>query len=229
MAQNRIAHFPAQSSQENTCGSVRGLQDAGSKTAANADRGIFPIFLKSFSGYRVPVWEEKWKDRQCNANLEGMDNYGAVHDREGTNLARSTEDTIAVDTVSVLESVLESSDSSLGFMNEKKQKNKLTNFSVTTSTLEKRPRVRFSFFRFFLNRTVPPQLIEDWFFNELMTHSTWRNERLTIIFFFFFQGKPSKRQVCVWQASGRVDEQHKLSVSQSIWFAGGWRGTLFCW
>ena len=90
-----------------------------------------------------------------------MDNYGAVHDREGTNLARSTKDTIAVDTVSALESVMESSDSSLGFMNEKKQKNKLTNFSVITSTLEKRPRVRFSFFRFFLNRTVPPQLIED--------------------------------------------------------------------
>lgn len=148
MAQNRIAHFPAQSSQENTCGSVRGLQDAGSKTAANADRGIFPIFLKNFSGYRVLIWEEKWKDRQCNANLEGMDNYGAVHDREGTNLARSTKDTIAVDTVSALESVMESSVSSLGFMNEKKQKNKLTNFSVITSTLEKRPRVRFSFFRF---------------------------------------------------------------------------------
>lgn len=51
-----------------------------------------------------------------------MDNYGAVHDREGTNLARSTEDTIAVDTVSVLESVMESSDSSPGFMNEKKTK-----------------------------------------------------------------------------------------------------------
>ena len=94
MAQNRIAHFPAQPSQESTCGSVRGLQDAWSKTAANADRGIFPIFLKSFSGYRVPIWEEKWKDRQCNANLEGMDNYGVVHDREGTNLARSTKDII---------------------------------------------------------------------------------------------------------------------------------------
>ena len=97
--------------------------DAWSKTAANADRGIFPIFLKNFSGYRVPIWKEKWKDRQCNANLEGMDNYGAVHDREGTNLARSTKDTIAVDTVSALESVMESSDSSLGFMNEKKQTN----------------------------------------------------------------------------------------------------------
>ena len=122
MAQNRIAHFPAQPSQENTCGSVRGLQDAWSKTAANADRGIFLIFLKNFSGYRVPIWEEKWKDKQCNANLEGKDNYGAVHDREGTNLARSTKDTIAVDTVSALESVMESSDSSLGFMNEKKTK-----------------------------------------------------------------------------------------------------------
>ena len=83
---------------------------------------------------------------------------------------------------------MESSGSSLGFMNEKrKNTNKLTFRQLPVLWKNDLASGSF-FFRFFLNRTVPPQLIEDWFFNELMTHSTWRNERLTIIFFSFFKG-----------------------------------------
>lgn len=74
MAQDCTPYFPAQSSQENRGGSVCGLQNAKQTKTIDEDRRFRANLNRKSSGYCVSVRTERWIQKQCHVDLEGIIN-----------------------------------------------------------------------------------------------------------------------------------------------------------
>lgn len=74
MAQDCTPHFPTQSSQENRGGSVCRLQNAKQKETMDGDRRFRAILNRKSTGYCVSVRTERWIQKQCHVDLEGIIN-----------------------------------------------------------------------------------------------------------------------------------------------------------